>query len=88
MQSGTLIRILQFYNESQARIIVPSYEMHRGHPWLIHRGLWPELLQLSQSESSRGLLNRHADEIRYVEINSPTILEDMDTPQDYLKLRP
>ena len=88
MQTQTLMSVLEAYEESGAHLVVPSYQMRRGHPWLIHRSLWPELLQLEQSESSRDFLNRHAEEIRYTEVDSSTILEDMDTPLDYLKLRP
>ena len=62
--------------------------MHRGHPWLVHRNLWPELLDLKPNQSARDFLQRHADEIRYVPVSSDTVLADMDTPQDYLKLRP
>jgi len=88
MQLQTVIRVIEAYAESGAQLVVPSYKMHRGHPWLIHRGLWPELLQLEQNQSSRDFLNRHAEEIRYAEVDSATILEDIDKPQDYLKLRP
>jgi molybdenum cofactor cytidylyltransferase len=88
MQPQTITSVIETYTESLAQIVVPSYKMHRGHPWLVHRDLWPELLELKRNESARDFLGRHADEIRYVQVNSPTILEDMDTPQDYLKLRP
>ena len=88
MRRQTVISVVEAYAGSGAHLVVPSYRMHRGHPWLIHRSLWPELLQLEQSESSRDFLNRHAEEIRYTEVDSSTILEDMDTPLDYLKLRP
>ena len=88
MQPQTVVSVAAAYADSGAQLVVPSYKMHRGHPWLIHRDLWPELLNLQPGESSRDFLRRHASEIRYVRVDSPTILEDMDTPQDYLKLRP
>jgi CTP:molybdopterin cytidylyltransferase MocA len=43
---------------------------------------------MSPPETPRDFLNRHANEIRYVEINDPGILKDLDTPEDYLKSRP
>jgi molybdenum cofactor cytidylyltransferase len=68
-------------------IVVPSYEMHRGHPWLLARPLWDELIALKTPLTARDFLNEHAAQIRYVEIDTPDIIEDLDTPQDYQKFR-
>jgi CTP:molybdopterin cytidylyltransferase MocA len=38
--------------------------------------------------SLRDFLNRHADEIHYVELDSSSVLQDLDTPEDYLKSKP
>ena len=62
--------------------------MQRGHPWLIARELWDEVLQMRAPESMRDFLNMHKDDIFYVEHNSPSILQDLDTPADYLKYKP
>jgi molybdenum cofactor cytidylyltransferase len=68
-------------------IVVPSYEMHRGHPWLIARSLWDEFLEVHPPQTPRDFLQKHADEIKYVEMETPSILEDLDTPDDYIKFR-
>jgi molybdenum cofactor cytidylyltransferase len=88
MQTQTVVSVVESFAGSGAHLVVPSNAMRRGHPWLVDRSLWPELLQLKRCGSARDFLQRHAEEIRYVQVNSPTILEDMDTPADYLKLRP
>jgi hypothetical protein len=36
----------------------------------------------------RDFLNAHQDEILYVECDSPSTLQDLDTPADYLKYKP
>jgi molybdenum cofactor cytidylyltransferase len=59
--------------------------MRRGHPWLVARPLWNEILELKPPESPRNFLNRHAAEIQYVEVNTSSILDDLDTPEDYQK---
>ena len=80
--------VLEEYRQSGASLVVPSYQMRRGHPWLVTREHWGEILGLRSPESLRDFLNRHASEIRYVELDSSTILQDLDTPEDYLKSRP
>jgi len=88
VQVGCVKQICESFLEHKANLIVPSFERHRGHPWLIGKPLWNELLDLRAPESPRDLLNRHAAEILYVEVDSPSILADLDTPQDYQDARP
>ncbi len=80
--------VCKAYRESQPRLVVPSFQMRRGHPWLVARSLWEELLHMNPPESPRDFLRRHANEIHYVEVGTPSILTDLDTPEDYQKSRP
>lgn len=50
--------------------------------------LWDEILAMTEGQTMRGFPNRHADEIEYVPLDTPTILQDLDTPDDYLKYKP
>lgn len=88
IQAATVRAVLKEFQESKSQLIVPSYQKHRGHPWLVSRPLWDEILQMGAPDSPREFLNRHAAEIRYVEIESPSILMDIDTPEDYKKAHP
>lgn len=82
-QIESIQRICNMFRKHKSALIVPSFQMRRGHPWLVERGLWRELLEMPPSESPRDFLNRHAQEIHYVEVDTPSILADLDTPQDY-----
>jgi molybdenum cofactor cytidylyltransferase len=69
-------------------LIVPSYRMKRGHPWLVARPLWPGLSQLRPPETLRDFLGRHAEQIYYLPVSTDTILRDLDTPDDYAREKP
>ena len=88
VQEKSLQLIRGAYLANPTSLIVPSFQMRRGHPWLVLRSLWDEILELKPPESLRDFLNRHAHEIQYVSVDTPTILADLDTPQDYRKSRP
>jgi molybdenum cofactor cytidylyltransferase len=88
VQEGSVRCVREAYLESKSRLIVPSFQMRRGHPWLVARPLWDELLQMRPPESPRDFLNRYAGEIHYVEVDTPSILADLDTPDDYHRSRP
>ena len=87
-QEESIRSICETYREDADRLIVPSFQMKRGHPWLVTRSLWDEILALQPPETPRDFLNHHANEIRYVNMDTPTILADLDTPEDYQKSRP
>lgn len=80
--------VMEGYRNSGASIVVPSYQMRRGHPWLVASDHWGEILTMRSPASLREFLNSHADQIHYVDINNDSILQDLDTPEDYLKFRP
>jgi molybdenum cofactor cytidylyltransferase len=75
--------ILAAYQQNKSPLIVPSYKMHRGHPWLIVRSLWPEVQNLPPGRTLRDVLNAQADKIDYLQVDTPSILQDLDTPEDY-----
>lgn len=64
-------------------LVVPSYQMRRGHPIILPRWLWPAVLAQPQGASLRNVINQHAAAIRYVAVDTPTILADLDTPEQY-----
>jgi molybdenum cofactor cytidylyltransferase len=80
--------VMEAFQESGASIVVPSFQMRRGHPWLVTRQHWDEILEMRSPESLRDFLNRHGDKIHYVEIEDDRILQDLDTPEDYQRAKP
>ena len=88
VQEQTIRLICETYRESGFSLIVPSFQMRRGHPWLVARPLWGEILALKSPESPRDFLNRHAADIHYVNVRTPSILADLDTPEDYQQSHP
>lgn len=88
VQAGSVRRVCEAFLETKSSLVVPSYRMRRGHPWLAVRPLWEELLRLEPPASPRDFLNAHAADIHYVNVDDPNILADLDTPQDYLKFKP
>lgn len=88
VQERSIRAICDAYQEGISRLIVPSFQMKRGHPWLAARSLWGDILALKPSGTLRDFLNNHTNEIRYVNVDSPSILADLDSPEDYQKSHP
>lgn len=71
--------------DPQNLIVVPTSEGRRGHPMLLPRIYWKEILTQHDDVGLRGVLRAHADQIREVEVDSEDILCDVDTPEDYAR---
>lgn len=87
VKERTVRSVCDAFLKSKSQIVVPSYEMQRGHPWLVARPLWEELLEMKSPRTPRDFLKKHARKINYVNVDSPSIIEDLDTPEDYLKFK-
>jgi len=83
------VRLLRdAYLQTQSPLIVPSFQMRRGHPWLAARSSWGEILEMDSAQTPRDFLNAHAQDIQYINVNTSSILADLDTPEEYRAARP
>ena len=67
------------------RIFIPSHAQRRGHPVLFDATLRGTFLALDVAAPARTVVDARADEIVYVEHDTPYVLMDMDTPEDYAR---
>lgn len=87
IEEDTVDRIIQVHQSSRLSIVIPSFSMRRGHPWLIPYHLFSQFIQLQHPFTPRDFINHHEDEIIYVEVDNDNILKDIDTPDDYQNLK-
>jgi molybdenum cofactor cytidylyltransferase len=71
----------------EAAVALPRYAGRRGHPLYFSRELAAEFLALDPASSARTVLQRHAAEIRYADVDDPGILDDVDDPAAYQRLK-
>ena len=84
----TVRDMIDLYLQEKPLMIVPSFNMRRGHPWLIEKSLWPDIKKLAPPATMRDFIYQHNKLIRYLEVESPSVLNDLDTPEDYEKDKP
>ncbi len=88
IESFVVKEIMTRFKANHHPIIVPSYEHHRGHPWLLGRPCWHEVLMLKNPLTLRDFLNTHQNDIDYLDVNTSSILQDLDTREDYARAKP
>lgn len=88
VRTATIQQISAIFIQTNAALIVPSFQMRRGHPWLASRILWPDLLASPTTMTPRQFIDIHSKEIMYFLVEDDSILNDVDTPEDYLRQEP
>lgn len=81
----TARRIVDAFTAEPGPLYLPFHNGVAGHPVLIGRALFDELLYRPLNEGVRTLIMAHAREVREVEVDDAGILVDIDTPDDYLR---
>jgi molybdenum cofactor cytidylyltransferase len=83
--SSVIDQVIRAYQSTDKGIVVPVYDLKRGHPVLISTKYREEVVNLNPEIGLRELVHNHPEDILELEIESPSILEDIDTPDDYKK---
>jgi molybdenum cofactor cytidylyltransferase len=83
IQPDVVSSVLQAYRQGRAGIVVPSFQRQRGHPILIDRRHWHAIDQLPPGSAPRDVVRANEDDVFHVEVDTPSVLRDLDTPEDY-----
>ena len=68
-------------------IFIPTHQGKRGHPPLFAIRYGDEILDICGDVGLRAVIQKHPEEVVTVEVETEAILEDVDTPAQYEKLR-
>ncbi len=83
ISSALINKIVEVYKRSKKGIVLPVYRKNRGHPVLIDMKYQGEIEDLNPDLGLRNLVYKHAEDILEVEVITPSILQDIDTIEDY-----
>jgi len=82
-------KVIDAFTTSNAPIVVASHEGRRGHPILIARRLFDEVLQIGEATRGlKGLLGKHRPDVLEVNTGSDDVLIDLDTREEFEKYFP
>jgi molybdenum cofactor cytidylyltransferase len=67
--------------------VVPEYRGKHGHPFVIGREMIEAFLRAPVGNSAREVEHANQAHIRYVPVTDPRVVANVDTPEDFEKLR-
>jgi molybdenum cofactor cytidylyltransferase len=83
----TVDRIIDQYRQSDAQIVIPIFQGSRGNPVLLDRSVFHEVMALQGDIGCRAIFGNHLDGIVKAEVDDIGILLDIDSKEDYERLR-
>ena len=73
--------------DDQTWAVVPEYQGKHGHPFVIGREMIEAFLRAPAGSSAREVEHANQPHIRYVPVSDPLVVANVDTPEDFEKLR-
>ena len=85
IQVSTIDQVAKRFADCRS-IVVPTFQGRRGHPVLFPWSMATQVGQLGENEGLNALVKR--SECEEVETNDPGCVRDIDSPDDYRRLKP
>src|ERR1700733_5424558 len=81
------VRSAFLLGDEQVWAAVPDYQGKHGHPYVIGREMIEAFLRAPAHSSARDVERANQSHIRYVPVNDPLVTANVDTPEEFEKLR-
>ena len=79
--------LLLHWRKCDRRILLPEFEGRRGHPIIFGNAVFHELLKADPSIGARQVVRADPYRVAIVKVETPNILKDIDTPEEYQEMR-
>jgi CTP:molybdopterin cytidylyltransferase MocA len=83
----TIRRVIDVWRRTRAPIVRPAIGDRHGHPVIFDRAVFGELRAAPVEAGAKVVVRAHAREIVDVPVDDEGSLTDVDTPEDYQRLR-
>ena len=84
---GTVAAVVARWMDTRAPIVRPIFEGRRGHPVIFDRSVFGELKAAPLDAGARVVVRAHWADSVDVPVDDPGCVVDVDTPDDYRRLR-
>jgi molybdenum cofactor cytidylyltransferase len=87
LRASVINRLIKQFLKESDHIMVPYYGQRPGNPVIFPTSFVPELQALEGDTGGREVIRRHPAKVQPVQIRPSRIGWDMDTPEDYEKIK-
>jgi molybdenum cofactor cytidylyltransferase len=81
---ATIRKIINAHSGSPEVIVIPVYKGRRGHPTLFPATVIQDIFS---GKTLREVITAHAGSVRTIDVGDEGVVLDLDTPEDYERIR-
>jgi len=86
VSAETVRRTMATFRQGGAPVVIPTYQGRRGHPVLIGRQLFDELLRLASDAGADSVIRKYRSGTQFVAVEDEGVVTDVDDPDSYRRL--
>ena len=86
VSAETVRRTMATFRQGGAPVVIPTYQGRRGHPALIGRQLFDELLRLASDAGADSVIRKYRSGTQFVAVEDEGVVTDVDDPDSYRRL--
>ena len=86
ISAETVRRIVANFEQCRAPVVIPTYRGRRGHPVLIGRQLFDELIALTSGTGADSVVRKYRHVTKFLEVDDEGVIIDVDDPECYRRL--
>jgi len=86
VSAKTVDALIHLFLQTQAPLVLPTFGGKRGHPAIFHSSLFPEFQAAPLEEGPKNIILSRLNACALLPTSESAVVEDIDTPADYLKL--
>lgn len=88
VESDLINELIEAYGDGSKGIVIPTYNGKHGHPVIISADYHEEIMQLEDDAEAglKSFIDAHRDDCLKVAVDTPSVIEDIDVPEDYQRL--
>ena len=87
VSATTVRKLTQSFQQSPTPLVIPTHQGQRGHPIVISRELFSELLGLGPDEGANSVVRKHRNAAQFIEVADASILLDVDDPETFRRMQ-
>lgn len=87
VRASTVAAVIEAWRRTRAPIVRPALGEQHGHPVIFDRSVFADLRSADLNTGAKAVFALHRDRIVNVEVDDAGAFEDIDTPEDYERLR-
>lgn len=87
ISAQVILKLREHFESTRAPVVLPTYKGEHGHPVVISRALFPELLALLPAEPANTVIRKYRGTTEFLEVADPGILFNVDEPAAYERLK-